>query len=89
MVLGYVFFLNCDQLQVSAGMYIQLTISRIMKTITKPLTNEDRVVLNVSTVTSPMLLGLLYCVYIYGLPPVVACSKCNEKRLWLFVDHLL
>lgn len=53
MVLVYVFFLNGDQLQVSAGMYIQLTISRIMKTFTKPLTNEDRVVLNMNAVTSP------------------------------------
>ena len=63
MVLGYVFFLNGDQLQVSAGTYIQHTISRIMKTITKPLTNEDRVVLNMNAITSSMLLGLLHCTF--------------------------
>jgi hypothetical protein len=81
MVLGYVLFLNGGQLQVSAGMYMQLTISRIMNTITKPLTNENRVALNMSAVTSPMFLGLLHYVYIYGLPTVVACSKCSEKKV--------
>jgi hypothetical protein len=88
-VLGYVFFLNGDQLQVSPGMYIQLTISKFMNTITKPLTNEGRIVLNMSAVTSPILLGLLQLVYIYGLPTAVACSKCSDKKLWLCRDHLL
>jgi hypothetical protein len=71
MVLGYVFFLNGDQSQVSASMYMQLTITRIMNTITKPVTNEVRVVLNMSAVTSPMLLGLLHYVHLW----IANCSS--------------
>ena len=63
----------------SDDMYIKLTVSRIMQTHTKPLTNEDRVILDMGAVTSPMLLGLLNYVYIYGLPTVVALASAVKK----------
>jgi hypothetical protein len=50
MVLAYVFFLNGDQLN-GQLICIRLTIPRSIKTVTKPLTNEGGVLLNMSTVT--------------------------------------